>query len=294
MRVGAFEVQDPLPELHKPDVIAMLRPWIDAGDVGTLTISWLEKQCRIEPLAELARPGIFFDFTRYRPTVHRSESLAHVILPNTHITYGTLPGGRDLLFFHMLEPHMFGEVFVDSVIKLLSQMDIGKYILLGSMYDYVPHTRPLPVSGGAVGSKAAYQLEVAGIRNSRYEGPTSITSMVTEKLSGMGIDSLTMVVHLPQYTELDEDYLGVERLMEVLCTLFGLSPDPEIIKRAEQQRGQISEAVGANPDMKIFLEQMETHYDMRDEPLPPPREPTRLSPDVEGFLKDMEHRFGGS
>lgn len=292
MRIGAFEIRDPLPVLHKPDVIALLRPWIDAGDVGTLTVSWLEKQCAVQRLGELARPGNFFDFTRYRPTMFRSEGKTHVILPNSRITYGTLPSGKDVLFLHLLEPHMFGEVYVESVIKLLSKLDIGKYFMIGSMYDFVPHTRPLLVSGGAVGSGAAYQLEVAGIRNSRYEGPTSITTMITQKAYEMGIESLTMIVHLPQYTELEEDYLGVARMMEILTTLLGLEPDQAILKRAEQQRAQITEAVGVNPDLKIVLEQLEVNYDLRDARTKPPEEQPRLSPDVEGFLKDIERRFG--
>jgi predicted ATP-grasp superfamily ATP-dependent carboligase len=279
--------------MRSPVAVALLRPWIDAGDVGTLTISWLEKQCQIQRLGELVRPGNFFDFTRYRPTLYRSEGQSHVVLPNTRINYGRMADGKDIIFIHLLEPHMFGEIYVDSVNRILAKLDVKKFILVGSMYDYVPHTRPLLVSGGAVGKTAVYQLEVAGVRNSRYEGPTSITSLITQKASEAGIDSMTMIVHLPQYTELEEDYLGVVRLMQIFSQLFGTSIDEALLKKAEKQREQITEAVAASPELKGILEQLESHYDRRSARMQPHDEkPPQLSPDVERFLKEMENRFG--
>jgi len=292
-RIGAFNIQEPLPELKKPEAIALLRPWIDAGDVGTLTISWLEKRCQVRTLGELIRPGNFFDFTRYRPTLYRAEGASHVLVPNTRITYGKMEDGKDFLFFHLLEPHMFGEVYVDSVNRILSEFDASRFILIGSMYDYVPHTRPLLVSGGAAGKNASYQLELAGVRNSRYEGPTSITSLISHRASERGIDSMTMIAHLPQYTELDEDYIGVSRLVQIFSLIYGIPLDDAILKKAEQQKEQISEAVTANPELKIILEQLESHYDQKDAQIQPSADVRpRLSPDVEKFLKEMEWRFG--
>ena len=46
--------------------IAMLRPWIDVGRVGTLVLNQLEAKLGTKELGRLARPGTFFDFTRCR------------------------------------------------------------------------------------------------------------------------------------------------------------------------------------------------------------------------------------
>lgn len=293
MRVGAFEIHEPIPEIKNPEAIAILKPWIDAGDVGTITVSWLEKLLQAQPLAELSRPGTFFDFTRYRPTLYRSDGQSRVVLPNSRVTYGKMADEKDFIFIHLMEPHMFGEVYVDSVTRLLKKFEVRRFVLVGSMYDYVPHTRPLLVSGGAVGKGAAYQLEVAGVRNSRYEGPTSITSLITEKASALGIDSMTMIVHLPQYTELEEDYIGMVRLMQILSLLYGISIDEAVLKKAEKQKEQISEAVAANPELKSILEQLESHYDRKNASMQTSDERhSHLSPDVEKFLKEMESRFG--
>ena len=41
MRIGAFELDVPLPECNDPYVLATLRPWIDVNNVGTLVLKEL-------------------------------------------------------------------------------------------------------------------------------------------------------------------------------------------------------------------------------------------------------------
>ncbi len=291
MRLGAFEFDEPLPELKEPHALTILRPWIDVGSVGTLTLSWLEEHSQAKPLAKLARPGNFFDFTRYRPTLYRREGRRHVIVPNSYVSYGKQAPGFDFLFLHLLEPHMLGEVYVESILRLLATFGVRRYCLLGSMYDFVPHTRPLLVTGGAVGKTAEQELDSAGIMPSDYEGPTTITYLVSQRLSEMGIESMSMIVHMPQYTQLDEDYTGATRLMEVLSSLYGISVDEVNIEKAEQQHEQISAAVAKNPQLTAIVEQLEAHYDARPVKRREERETSALSPEVEEFLREMERRF---
>ena len=85
--MGAFEVKEPIPELNDPYVFAILRPWIDVNNVGTLVLSELESQWGAEELARLAKPGQFFDFTRYRPTLYLEEGVRRVSIPNVTLHY---------------------------------------------------------------------------------------------------------------------------------------------------------------------------------------------------------------
>ena len=43
MRVGEFELVDPVPEMNNTVAIGMLRPWVDVGRVGTLSLRKLEQ-----------------------------------------------------------------------------------------------------------------------------------------------------------------------------------------------------------------------------------------------------------
>ena len=83
MKLGEFEIAEPIPELRDPHVLAVLRPWIDVGSVGTLTLSRLERHLRAQELGRLARPGRFYDFTRYRPRSFLNEGRREFSIPNT-------------------------------------------------------------------------------------------------------------------------------------------------------------------------------------------------------------------
>lgn len=291
MRLGAFEIDEPFPELTEPHALAMLRPWIDAGSTGTLTLSWLEKQVNAKRLAELVRPGSYFDFTRYRPVLYGSQEQRQMVIPNSYVTYGRQEEGRDFLFLHLLEPHTLGEIYVDSVLQLLARFGVKRYCLIGSMYDFVPHTRPLLVTGGASDEKTKYELERVGVCPSDYEGPTTICFLISQRAPEWGIESMTMIVHLPQYTQLDKDYMGVVRLKQAISSMYGIPVDEASIVEAERQHEQINAEVARNPQMQGIVEQLEHSYDARIREEKEKEDFPTLSPEVEEFLREMERRF---
>lgn len=289
MRVGAFELREPVPEIRDAHTFAVLWPWIDVGSAGTLTLSSLEASLGAEELGRLVRPGSFFDFTRYRPTVRFQEGRRQVSVPNTIIKYAR-GETNDFLFLHILEPHNLGEVYVDSVLRLLQKFGVKRYCLVGGMYDMVPHTRPLIVTGGSVKPDIQQKLEKANVQSSDYEGPTTITYLISQRAPELGIETVLLIVHLPQYTQMEENYMAKVRLMEVLSPLYDLSVDEADVRKAEQQQLEISEAVDKDAELKPVVEQLERYYDARaereaEERLSP------LSPEVERFLHDIDRRF---
>ena len=290
MRLGAFELNEPVPELNEPHALAMLQPWIDVGSVGTLTLSWLETHFKSQELARLARPGDFFDFTRYRPTIYYEEGRRQLAIPNTYVTYGRQEKGHDFLFLHMLEPHSHSDEYVESLLQLLAKFGVKRYSLLGSMYDIVPHTRPLLVTGGTVGKKVAQEFEKLEIEPSGYQGPTTITFLVTQRAPELRMETMSLIVHLPQYTDADEDYMGTVRLMKMLGSLYDFPMNETYIKKAEKQLEQIGVLLDKNPQLKAIVKQLEDHYEARARKKQE-EETSQLSPEVEKFLTEMEQRF---
>jgi hypothetical protein len=263
VRIGAFEVKEPMPELKDPYVFAILRPWIDVNSVGTLVLNELEARFGAEDLARLAKPGQFFDFSRYRPTLYLEEGIRKVSIPNVTLRYAKREGGNDFLFLNLLEPHALSELYVDSVLRLLRTLKVKKYILLGSMYDGVPHTRPLIINGGAIGREAEQELKKSGALPSHYQGPTTITILITQKAQEYGIETIWFIVSLPQYVVLEEDYLGKLRLMEILNLLYHIPIDKKDFEMALEQRSLISQKVERTPELKNLLPQLETMYEVR-------------------------------
>ncbi|MSQ06266.1 MAG: PAC2 family protein [Dehalococcoidia bacterium] len=284
MKIGAFEVTGPAPELKEPHALAVLRPWIDVGNVGSLSLSRLERNLRATEVGRLAQPGHFYDFTRYRPRSYFDQGARKLSVPNTIVRCAVRETGPDLVFIHLLEPHLYGEDYVDSMLEMLNFLGVRRYSLVGAMYDMVPHTRPLLVSGLASTPQGHEENRTLGANPSTYEGPTTITFMIPQRGAQAGMETRGFVVHLPQYLQVDEDFRGTARLTEILCKLYNL-PDWLI----EQERGvqqyetlqkTVSETSGAGP----LLQQLEERYD-RDqrESQPPPN----LSTNMQEFLEDM-------
>ena len=288
MRIGAFELSSPLPELSEPIAFAVLRPWIDVNNVGTLVLNELEARYEGDELARLAKPGDFFDFTRYRPTVHLDEGIRRLTVPNVTMRYGRRPGERDLLFLHLLEPHGRSEFFIDSIMKLLKACGAKKYVLLGSMYDVVPHTRPLIVNGSAQGREARKDLKRSGAVTSSYEGPTTITMLISQRAPELGIDTLTFIVSLPQYVALEEDYLGKVRLMELLNVLYNIPIDTKDFEKALEQRTLVNQRVEATPELHGLIPQLESMYEDRVKSMAGDESPKLTSEMEEILWKTME------
>ena len=143
---------------------------------------------------------------------------------------------------------------------------VKKYILLGSMYDLVPHTRPLIIHGGATGEKAEQDVKKARVFSSHYQGPTTITTLITHKAPEFGIETIRFIVSLPQYVVLEEDYLGKVRLMEILNLLYNIPIDKKDFERAVEQRSLISQKVERTPELKNLLPQLEAMYEVRIKP----------------------------
>ncbi|MEC8960353.1 MAG: PAC2 family protein, partial [Chloroflexota bacterium] len=284
-RIGDFEFPEPLPNLKDPQVLVFLRPWIDVGNVGTLSMRRLERHLESKEIGRLIKPGRYYDFTRYRPKSVLKQGVREYSIPSTTISACVREHGPDLITLHLLEPHLYGEDYTESVIEILKYFGVKRYSMIGAMYDMVPHTRQLLVSGGTVNPSNEEEYKLVGVRPSDYEGPTTITYLISNTLEELGIETRIFVVHLPQYFQVEEDFTGTARLMEILCTLYGLPSrlaDPE---RGRQQYASLQNIVSDTSEVAGLLERLEERYDR--EKTEEGGSSTPLSPMVEEFLQGL-------
>ena len=296
MRIGAFEINEPVPDLREPHVFAMVRPWVDVGSVGTLTLNRLERHLGATELGRLARPGNFFDFTRYRPTMKLVQGEREVKIPNSIIRYAKTENGPDYLFFHLLEPHSNGEDYTDSLLEVVKYFEVKRYCRLGAMYDAVPHTRPLLITGSLGSVPQSRQVPHLRLRRSTYQGPTTIMNLLSEGIEQSEIESINFMVHLPQYVQLEEDYAGTSRMIEALSSVYEVFPqDLAPARRGQRQYRELSASVERNSELRDLIQQMEAYYDAQlDSEESSTEEPTAtasLSPEIERFLSELGDRL---
>ncbi|MCX5812576.1 MAG: PAC2 family protein [Proteobacteria bacterium] len=292
MRIGGFQLHEPVPECNEPYVLATLHPWIDVNNVGSLVLNELETRFGATELGTLSKPGHFYDFTRYRPTIHLDEGIRDLSIPNTTIHHARREGQNDLILLRLLEPHTHSELYISSVLKLLKTFKAKRYILLGSMYDTVPHTRPLLVSGYGMGEDAIRDIKKIGALPITYHGASTIINLITKEAAESGIAAIVLIVSLPQYVMFGEDYMGKVRLMEILNTLYNIPVDKEDFEKALEQRNLIIERVENSPEVKMLLPQLESMYDMRIKAIKTDGMP-QLTPEMEElFWKIMGKDVG--
>ena len=290
MRIGPFEVDESVRELRNPHVISTLRPWIDAGSVGKLVLTRLQERLGAQDVGSLARPGQFFDFTRYRPIVRGSADDRSITVPNTTLSAVRRTEEPDLLFLDMLEPHSNAEDYVDSVLELLSTVGTKAFWRIGAWWGAVPHTRPLRVSHAVGGKRGDPKSGRPISQGAGYEGPTSIMSVVNDDLEKLRISNNSLMLQLPHYAQLEEDYSAAAAVLETVSDIYGLASELEesIIgfrARGEPQYAQLSDMVAGDPDMRALVQQLEAAYDAEvasaEDDTPP------LSPEIEGFLGEV-------
>lgn len=281
-----------MPDLKDPHVLMVLRPWIDVGRVGTLSLRRIERYLGAKEIGRLSRPGRYYDFTRYRPKTAFRRGKREYTIPTTTVRAAVQEDGPDLVMIHLLEPHSYSEDFTDSIIEVLKSLGAKRYAMVGAMYDMVPHTRPLLVSGGSVDATNEAEYRMVDVRPSDYEGPTTIAHVVFEYAESAGLDTRIFVVHLPQYFQVEEDFSGIARLTGILCRIYGLPSRLEDRERGIQQYSSLQNIVSDTSEVSRLLSRLEERYDRENasrpssgEPIPP------LSPQIEEFLQNLD--FGG-
>ena len=296
MKIGAFEINEPVPELRDPHAFAMVRPWVDVGSVGTLTLNRLERFLGSKELGKLDRPGNFFDFTRYRPTIKTVKGVREVKVPNSIVRYAQTENGPDYLFLHLLEPHSNGEDYTDSILEVVKHFGIKRYCRVGAMYDAVPHTRPLLITGSLGSVPQINEVPHLKLRGSKYQGPTTIMNLLSEGIEKESIETINFMVHLPQYVQLEEDYTGASRMIEALSSIYADIPsDLAPVRRGQRQYRELNATVDRNSELKELIQQMEAYYDSQldSEETSAKEEPavSNLSPEIERFLSELGERL---
>jgi hypothetical protein len=247
-------------------------------------------------LGRLSRPGTFFDFTRYRPNMRLVDGKREVKIPNSIIRYAITDDGPDYLFLHLMEPHSNGEDYTDSILEVVNHFNVKRYCRLGAMYDAVPHTRPLLVTGSLGDVPQNRPVPNFKVRQSTYQGPTTIMNLLSEGIEKADIESINFMVHLPQYVQLEEDYAGTSRMIEVLSSVYNNIPaDLAPMRRGQRQYRELNSTLDRNTELKTLIQQMEAYYDAQldseeasaAESGDTKASATQLSPEIEQFLSEL-------
>jgi hypothetical protein len=191
------------------------------------------------------------------------------------------------------------EDYVESLEALLKHFGVSVYCRIGAMYDSVPHTRPIVVTGnpGTVEMRPGASSPLIQQRQSQYEGPTTIMNKLSDTVTDLGLGSMSFMAHLPHYAQLDEDFAGTSRMLEVLAAFYDIPANLVPTHRGKLQYAEIDAAVERKPEHKALVSRLEAYYDSTypkvdagpaSAATAEEEEPPTLSPEIERFLKDLD------
>ena len=242
------------PTLHDAALIASFEGWNDAGEAATCAVRFLADAVRSVPLASIDCEE-FLDLTVRRPVLRiGAQGERSIEWPHTEFAYGSPDASREIVLGHGIEPHVCWRRYSDLVIELVSRLQISRVILLGAYVADVVYSRPVTVTGFATSPRL---LEEIGVTPSRYEGPTGIVGVLTDRLARHGVETLSLWAGLPHYISATPNPRGALALLQALSASLNIKIDDEPLRAdAAAFEERVSNIVSSDPELSEYVRQL--------------------------------------
>ena len=286
------------PPSNIPTMVVAFGGWIDAGEAVTGAMRYLVRHLAAAPLATID-PEDFFDFTQVRPVVRLNAEGERIIRwPRTAFwTWQPPEGGAGLLLFRGMEPQRRWRTYATTLLDVAARCGVQRIVSLGALVAAVPHTRPPHVTGNSTDPAWRALLEEWGIyRQSRYEGPTGIASVVLDTAMRRGMSYLTLMGQAPHYLEGATNPAVSRALLTYVTRLLSLELDLSPLEKAVRAfRTRCDQAVAQDAATEAYVRQLEQDYDTTVDEAPRPQRdedfnPEQLMHELEDFLRQERDR----
>jgi proteasome assembly chaperone (PAC2) family protein len=248
------------PELRAPVMVCAFKGWNDAGEAATAALSYIRGSFDARDVAEID-PEEYYDFTAVRPTVRLTEGdVRRIEWPENKVSVVAVPLTEgELVLFHGVEPSLRWRRFTDEVIGVANELGVSTVITLGALLADVPHSRPVAITG--ITSDESL-IERLGFEPPSYEGPTGIVGVLQRACAEAGLPAVSLWASVPHYVAASPNpkvALALVRAFEGATTLA--VDGAELEEAAEDYERQVTAAVASDPEVKAFVERLETAMD---------------------------------
>jgi predicted ATP-grasp superfamily ATP-dependent carboligase len=248
------------PSLRRPVMVCAFRGWNDAGEAASTAVSFINDRFESQEVATID-PEEFYDFTAVRPTVRLTEGLAREIdWPVNTVWAAPVPGAdHDLVTFRGVEPSLRWRRFTENLVSVARELDVRMVITIGALLADVPHTRPVGITGIASDKQLLGRL---GYERTSYEGPTGIVGVLHHACAQAGLPSASLWASVPHYVAAAPNPKVALALVRAFEGTAGVVVDAsELEEAAEDYERQVTAAVASDPEVKAFVERLESAMD---------------------------------
>ena len=248
------------PQLRAPVMVCAFKGWNDAGEAASAAVSYIKGSFEAREVAEID-PEEYYDFTAVRPTVKLTEGdVRRIEWPENSFSVAPVSGAdMDLVLLQGVEPSLRWRRFTGEVIETARELGVQMVITLGALLADVPHSRPVAING--ITSDEAL-VERLGFDPPSYEGPTGIVGVLQRACAEEGMPAVSLWASVPHYVAASPNPKVALALVRAFEGTAGLAVDGgELEEAAEDYERQVTAAVASDPEVKAFVERLETAMD---------------------------------
>ena len=255
------------PKLKNPRMIIGFSGWMDGGDVSTGTIQYLKFKLQAKKFAEIDAqkfylfnfPGAMLETAQFRPYTKIHDGLiTDFQYPQNEFFYDEK---NDLILFSGKEPNINWDEYANCIFKIAEEFGVKKIYFVGSVAGPTPHTREIRISCSLSGEKQKTEFKDSGIRFTNYQGPASLTTLLTRLSSEKGIEMTNFVAEIPVYIQ-TRNPKGIKAVTEKLVQLLKIDIDlTDLSVKSTHFEKKIDGLVHKQPLLAAQIKKLEENYD---------------------------------
>ncbi|MBO0827233.1 MAG: PAC2 family protein [Streptosporangiales bacterium] len=261
-----IELEDTLPALVRPTVIAAFEGWNDAADSATGVVEHLEEVWKAQPFAALD-PEDYYDFQVNRPQVALDDEgvTSSISWPSTRLSFARPPlAPGDVVLVRGIEPSMRWRTFCRDILDLATRLGATTVVTLGALLADAPHTRPVPVTG--ITSNEELQASLS-LEPSRYEGPTGIVGVLQSAATDHGLRAVSFWAAVPHYVAQPPCPKATLALLQRVEDLVDATvPMGDLPEQAKAWQRGVDELAREDAEVREYVESLEQERDTVDLP----------------------------
>jgi proteasome assembly chaperone (PAC2) family protein len=245
-----------LPTLRQPVLILAFSGWNDAGEAATSAAQFLCSRLHAEKFASLD-PEEFYNFAEHRPRVRLVKGgQREIIWPANEFFAVQDPSlVQDLVIGVGIEPHLKWKTYIEAIIDLARQCQVGMVLTLGALLAEVVYSRPVRITGSSTDPELSARLHLS---TSRYEGPTGIVGILNDACRREGLPAVSLWANVPHYLSNTPNpkamYALVRRVLGVLDYPLDLHDVESAVSDFETK---VAEVIANNPAVASYVRQLE-------------------------------------
>jgi predicted ATP-grasp superfamily ATP-dependent carboligase len=157
------------------------------------------------------------------------------------------------------EPSLRWKRFTGQIVEIGRELRVRMVITLGALLADVPHSRPVAITGIASDDSLVSRL---GFEHTSYQGPTGIVGVLHHTCAAAGMPSASLWASAPHYVAATPNPKVALALVRAFEGTAGVAVDAgELEEAAEDYERQVNAAVASDPEVKAFVERLESAMD---------------------------------